>query len=294
MGNAIAVLTHAGRGQSVMVGDQSHIYRYEAGGPSTLGGSPMYVLPTDAYGMLDLAEIEAGITDESDDHQSATGLICVENTHNRRGGKVLNVAKLEAIANIAHAHHIPVHVDGARIFNAAIALKLPVSTLVQSVDSLMFCISKGLSAPVGSLLVGDGDFIRRAKRTRKLLGGGMRQVGIIAAAGVVALNQMVDRLAEDHENCRRLAYGLADFPQIEVKPEDVVTNIMLFSLRREQGPAVSLEETNLFLQKAAEHGVLLSPMGDNIRAVTHYGLEAQDIDAALIGIRRALIEMNFG
>jgi threonine aldolase len=293
MGNAIAVLTHAGRGKSVMVGDQSHIYRYEAGGPSTLGGSPMYVVPTDTYGMLDLTELAANITDESDEHEAATGLICVENTHNRRGGKVLNVEQIEAITTIAHAHHIPVHVDGARIFNAATALNLPVSSLVQTVDSLMFCISKGLSAPVGSLLVGNTEFIRRAKRTRKLLGGGMRQAGIIAAAGIVALNQMVDRLAEDHENCRRLAYGLADLPQVEIKAEEVVTNILIFTLRNAQGQTLSVEETNIFLQRAEEHDVQLSLMGGaNIRAVTHYGIETHHIDDALIGIKRALVEMD--
>lgn len=295
MGNAIAVLTHAGRGQSVMVGDQSHIYHYEAGGPSTLGGSPMYVLPTDAHGMLDLTEMEAGITDESDDHEAATGLICVENTHNRRGGKVINVEQVEAITTIAHAHHIPVHMDGARIFNAAVALNLPVSALVQSADSLMFCISKGLSAPVGSLLVGNTEFIRRAKRTRKLLGGGMRQAGIIAAAGIIALNQMVERLAEDHENCRRLAHGLAEFPQIEIKPEEVATNILIFKLRNAQGQAISLAETNFFLQKAAKHDVQLALIGGiNIRAVTHYGIEAHHIDAALTGIKHALRDMNIG
>jgi threonine aldolase len=293
MGNAAAVLTHVGRGQSVMVGDQSHIYRYEAGGPSTLGGAPMYVLPTDAYGMLDLDEIAAGITDDSDEHESPTGLICIENTHNRRGGKVLTVEQMDAIASLAHTHHIPVHVDGARIFNAAIALNLPVSALVQNADSLMFCISKGLSAPVGSLLVGTTDFIRRARRTRKLLGGGMRQAGIIAAAGIVALNQMVDRLAEDHENCRRLAYGLADLPQVEIKPEEVRTNILVFSLRDAQRQPLSLEKTNIFLQRAEEYGVRLSLIGgSNIRAVTHYGIEGQHIETALTGIQHALADMR--
>lgn len=293
MGNATAILSHVGRGQSVMVGDQSHIYHYEAGGPSTLGGAPMYALPTDAHGMLDLAEMEAGIADESDEHVAATGLICVENTHNRRGGKVLTLEQMNAIATVAHKHRIPVHVDGARIFNAAVALNLPLRTLVHNADSLTFCVSKGLSAPVGSLLVGSSEFIRRARRARKLLGGGMRQAGIIAAAGIVALNQMVDRLADDHENCRRLAYGLAHLPQVEIKPDEVITNILVFSLRDAQQQPLSLEQTNLFLQKAEEYGVLLGLIGgSNVRAVTHYGIETHHIEAALTGIQRALTDIS--
>lgn len=143
MGNAIAVLTHAGRGQAVIVGDESHIYHYEAGGPSTLGGSPLWVVPNNANGTLDLAKVEAGIADESDEHVAATALICLENTHNRCGGKVLTVEQTHAIASLAHQHGVAVHVDGARIFNAAIALNTSVSALVEEVDSLMFCLSKG-------------------------------------------------------------------------------------------------------------------------------------------------------
>ncbi len=292
MGNATAVLAHAGRGEAVMVGNQSHIYHYEVGGASTLGGSPMYVIPTDANGMLDLYKIETGISDGSDEHAAPTALLCIENTHNRCGGTVLNLEQLEALTSLAHAHGITVHMDGARIFNAATALGVPVSTLAQQVDSMMFCLSKGLSAPVGSIVVGSREVIHKAHRMRKLLGGGMRQAGIIAAAGIVALEQMVERLAEDHEHCKQLAYGLADYSQIEIDVERVVTNIVNFAVLNTQQQRLTHEETMQFLTKAQEHGVLMGTIGEGtIRAVTHYGLDAQDIQTALTGIRRALIDM---
>lgn len=293
MGNAVAVLSHAGRGQSVMVGDQSHIYRYEVGGASTLGGSPMYVVPTQANGMLDPYQVEIGISDGSDEHSAATALLCIENTHNRCGGVVLHSEQIESLTSVAHAHGVKVHMDGARIFNAATALGVPVSSLLRSVDSMMFCLSKGLSAPVGSLVVGSREFIFQAHRMRKLLGGGMRQAGVLAAAGIVALEQMVERLAEDHENCKRLAYGLADYPQIEVDVERVATNMVNFSVRNAQQHRLTHAETLQFLAKAQERGVLMGTMGEGvIRAVTHYGIEAEDITQVLAGIRRALIDMQ--
>ncbi|MFL5625632.1 MAG: low-specificity L-threonine aldolase [Ktedonobacteraceae bacterium] len=293
MGNIIAMLIHAGRGQAIIVGDQSHIYRSEAGGPATLGGSPMYVVPTHPDGMLDLDKVRAGIADESDDHVAATALICLENTHNRCGGTVLSAAQVEAISTLAHQHSLQVHIDGARIFNAAVALGIPVSVLAQSVDSLMFCFSKGLSAPVGSILTGSKEFIRRARRIRKLLGGGMRQAGILAAACIVALEQMVERLAEDHAHCQLLARGLAEFAQIDIEPERVVTNILIFKLYNAQQQRLTETETLQFLAKACEHGVLLSHMGGStIRAVTHYGIENHHITAALAGINRALKEIG--
>lgn len=293
MGNTIAMLTHTGRGQVVIVGDESHVYRYEAGGVSTLGNAPMYVVPTLHDGSLDLDKVRAGIADESDEHVAATALVCIENTHNRCGGTVLTVEQVQTIANLAHAHRVAIHMDGARIFNAAIALGIPISELVASVDSVMFCLSKGLSAPVGSLLLGSKDFIRRAHRIRKLLGGGMRQAGILAAAGIIALEQMVERLADDHEHCKHLAYGLADYPQIEIHPERVVTNILNFSLHNAQNERLTEAESLSFLDKARANGVLMGSMGDGIiRAVTHYGIEQQHITLALQGIRKTLIEMR--
>ncbi len=293
MGNAIATLTHTGRGQAVLVGDESHIYHYEAGGPSTLGGAPMWVVPNNADGTLDLAKVQAGIADESDEHVAATALLCLENTHNRCGGRVLTVAQTQAAAALAHKHDVKVHIDGARIFNAAVALRTPVSTLVQDVDSLMFCLSKGLCAPVGSVVVGSKEFIRRAHRTRKLLGGGMRQAGIIAAAGIVALEQMVDRLEEDHEQAKILAQGLADYPQIVIDADAVETDIVMFSLRNVHNQPATLSETEEFLGRVQQRGVLMGHMGGGkIRAVTHYGIEQQHITIALSEIRHVLIEMH--
>jgi threonine aldolase len=293
MGNTAAVLAHAGRGEAVMVGDQSHIYRYEVGGASTLGGAPMYVIPTSPDGMLDLEKIKHGITNGSDEHTAPTALLCIENTHNRCGGAVLSIKQIEALTSLAHEHSVQVHMDGARIFNAATALGIPVSTLARTIDSMMFCLSKGLSAPVGSMVVGSKAFIDKAHRMRKLLGGGMRQAGIIAAAGIVALEQMVGRLAEDHENGQRLAHGLADYPQIEINVERVMTNIVNFSVLNAQHQRLTDAETLQFLDKAREHGVLMGTMGEGtIRAVTHYGISADDISTALAGIRRALIDMH--
>lgn len=293
MGNTVAVMAHSGRGESFIVGDQSHIYHYEVGGASTLGGSPRIVVATDANGMLDLHQIEVNFSDGSDEHSAPTTLLCIENTHNRRGGTVLNVEQVEALTTLAHGHGVAVHMDGARVFNAATALKVPVDTLVRTIDSVMFCLSKGLSAPVGSMVVGSREFIRRAHRMRKLLGGGMRQAGILAAAGIVALEQMVERLVEDHEHARQLAVGLADYPQIDIDTDRVVTNIVIFSLHDAEQQPLSEAETMRFLAKAREHNLLMGLIGEGrIRAVTHYGIDANDIQAALVGIRRALIDLQ--
>ncbi len=292
MGNASALLAHAGRGEAVIVGDQSHIYRYEVGGASTLGGSPMVVVQNEVDGMLNLRQLSVNFADGSDEHSAPTVLLCIENTHNRCGGTVLSRQQVEMLANFAHERGMKIHMDGARVFNAAVALGIPVSELVQPVDSVMFCLSKGLSAPVGSLLVGSREFIQRAFRMRKMLGGGMRQAGVLAAAGIVALEQMIERMAEDHENSKLLARGLADYPQIDVQVERVVTNMVMFSVRNADSEPLSEAQTEQFLVKAREHGVLMGHMGEGkIRAVTHYGIHAQDIERALAGIRRALIEM---
>lgn len=293
MGNTAAVMAHVGRGEAFIVGDQSHIYLNEQGSASTIGGAPRVVVHTDAGGMFDLREVRANIDDGSDDHNAATKLLCLENTHNYCGGAVLSVAQVEALAELAHARGLTVHMDGARVFNAATALGVPVKELVSSVDSVMFCLSKGLSAPVGSMIVGSRAFIRRAHRVRKLLGGGMRQAGIFAAAGIVGLEQMVERLAEDHENSKLLAAGLADYPQIEIQPASVVTNIVIFSLRAATGQILGKTSTDLFVSKAREHGVLVGAISDEkIRAVTHYGITDEDIKTALSALRRVVIEMG--
>lgn len=293
MGNTASILARVGRGEAFIVGNRSHIYLNEQGGASTLGGVSQRVVRTDAGGMFDLCEVLANIDDGSNDHNAATKLLCLENTHNYCGGTVLNVKQVKELTDLAHAHGLAVHMDGARAFNAATALDIPVKELVSSVDSVMFCLSKGLSAPVGSMVVGDRAFIKRAFRARKLLGGGMRQAGIIAAAGVVALEQMVERLGEDHENSKLLAQGLADYPQIEIQTDSVMTNIVIFSLRDSAGQILGKDQTELLMRKTREQGVLIGAINaEKIRAVTHYGISAEDVKIALNVIRHALIEMG--
>jgi threonine aldolase len=280
MGNAIAILVHCRRGDEVLVGDRAHIYLYEVGGAARLNGSPVRAIPTLPDGTLNREKL-AGSFFGDDVHEARTGLLCLEDTHNMCGGRVIAPETLRDLAAPARARHLPVHLDGARIFNAAVALGMPAARIAAEVDSVMFCLSKALSAPVGSMLAGSGDFIAEARRVRKLLGGGMRQAGILAAAGIVALNEMVERLAEDHANARRLAEGLTRIQGISVDPAAVESNMVFFD-------APDGENTRLVEAVAAE-GVLFSGSDDGrIRAVTHYGISGEDIDAALGMIGRAV------
>ena len=285
MGNAIALLTHCRRGDEILMGDRSHTYMYEVGGAARLNGSfarPVRTLPD---GTLD-AESLAGSFHGDDVHEARTGLLSLENTHNMCGGRALSAATLARLASPARARGLPVHLDGARLFNAAIALSVPASELADPVDSVMFCLSKGLCAPVGSMLAGPTDFIGEARRTRKLLGGGMRQAGILAAAGIVALSEMVDRLAEDHDNAKMLALGLAELPGIRIELESVETNILFFDLAGPDDERIPVEP---LVRLAAERGVLVSSGDDGrIRAVTHYGITASAVRRALDVFREAL------
>ena len=274
MGNVCAMLTHCGRGDEIILGDQAHTYLSEAGAPAVLGGITPRPLRTHPDGTLDLAEVEGAIRADNV-HFPRSRLITVENTHNQCGGAVLPPEYMAKLGALARRHGLKIHLDGARIFNAAVALGLPVSALTRDVDTVQFCLAKGLSAPLGSILAGPADFIREAHRTRKILGGGMRQVGIAAAAGIVALNEMVDRLAEDHANARRLAEGLADLPGLSLDPTRVQTNIVIFGV--DQGLNV-----HDVVERLKQAGVLVSAFyGPRIRAVTHYGITAQDVDQAL-------------
>ncbi|HLY29567.1 MAG TPA: low-specificity L-threonine aldolase [Ktedonobacterales bacterium] len=282
MGNTVAILTHCRRGDEIIVGDRSHIYLYEVGGAARLNGSPARSVPTLPDGTLDRTRL-ASAFQGADIHEARTGLLCIEDTHNMCGGRVIPPETLRELAAPARQRGLPVHMDGARIFNAAIALGAPASTLAAEVDSVMFCLSKGLSAPVGSMLAGSREFVAEARRVRKLLGGGMRQAGIIAAAGIVALNEMVDRLAEDHANARHLAEGLANIPGIAIEPGIVETNIFFFSVAAGSAATAALAEAT------AREGVLLSGGDDGrIRVVTHYGISASDIDHALAVIERCV------
>jgi len=275
MANLISLLTHCGRGEEVILGDQAHIFYYEQGGSAAVGGIHPRTVTNQPDGTLDLDAIKAAIRGD-DPHFPRTRLIAIENTHNRCSGSPLPPDYLQAVADLAAEYGLGVHMDGARIFNAAVALGVPVAALADPVDSLSFCLSKGLSAPVGSLICGRRAFIRATRRNRKLLGGGMRQAGVIAAAGIVALQEMTGRLAEDHHNARRLAEGLSAMRRARVDPDRVRTNIIYVDLAAVGPPAV---ETVAYL---AEEGVRVGATGPRqFRAVTHYGITGGDVENAL-------------
>ncbi len=283
MGNLVGVLSHAGRGQEAIVGDEAHIYHYEVGGISALGGVVFHPIPNGPRGELNPDDVARAIRPPNV-HFAQAGVVCLENTHNRCGGAALRPEQLDAVADVAHARGVPVHLDGARIFNAAVALGVPAARLAAKMDSVTFCLSKGLAAPVGSVLVGSRDYIDRARRIRKSVGGGMRQAGVIAAAGIVALTHMVDRLAEDHARAKRLAEGLAALEEIDLDPETVETNIVVFRL----SPRAKVTPDQ-FLAACRKEGVLLSTFGDGrLRAVTHWMIEDEDVERALQVVARVV------
>ncbi|MQG39107.1 MAG: low-specificity L-threonine aldolase [SAR202 cluster bacterium] len=273
MGNLIGVLIHCNRGEEVIAGALSHICRGEAGGISVLGGVAIQPINTAPDGSLAIEDIEAAIKPD-DYHFPITKLISVENTHNATGGKPLTASYMNKVRLLAQKHSLKIHVDGARLFNAAIALETPVKELVQDAETVSICLSKGLSAPVGSLLCGSEEDIAKARRIRKMLGGGMRQAGIIAAAGKIALTEMVERLAEDHSNARKLALGLAEINGIEIQPEELPTNLVFFKV-----PEGRSKE---FATKLGQKGIKVGEREDSRwRLVTHYGITSDDIDYSL-------------
>lgn len=282
MGNLSALLSHATRGQKIIVGEQNHIFVYEAGGASALGGLVFHTVPNQPDGSLEPQALAAALQVPDDPHYAPAGLICLENTHNRCGGVVVPLSVMASTRALAQQYGLPVHLDGARVFNAAVALGVDVREITQHVDSVQFCLSKGLAAPVGSLLAGSEELIYHARRARKMLGGGMRQAGIIAAAGIVALNEMVDRLAEDHANARRLAAGLAMLPGLSLDLASVQTNIVFFSPDPKRFSAEQL------IAALREHGILVGGGYGRVRAVTHYGISSADIDQALETFARVL------
>ncbi|MHB0858857.1 MAG: low-specificity L-threonine aldolase [Anaerolineae bacterium] len=285
MGNLVALLTHCRRGDEVILGDQAHIFAYEAGGISVLGGAMAHTVPNQPDGTLDPLAVEAAVRGDNI-HFPRTRVVCLENTHNRCGGAVLNPAQMAAIKAVAHRHGLAVHLDGARVFNAAVALGIPVREIAAQVDTVQFCFSKGLAAPVGSMICGPRDFIAEARRNRKLVGGGMRQAGVLAAAGIVALEQMVDRLAEDHENAHALAVGLSETSGLVVDPDSVQTNIVMLGLSRSDITAERLAAA------LGAQGVLVSVMDPTrMRAVTHYGITRQDTEQAVQTIRRVMQQL---
>jgi len=279
MSNLIALLTYCHRGDEVIMGDQAHIFWNESAGAAALAGAQSRLVPNDDQGRISPADVEAAIRPKTNIHFPPTTLVCLENTHNRCSGMVLTPEDTKGVADVAHAAGAAVHLDGARIFNASVALEVPPAELVKDVDDVSFCLSKGLSCPVGSVIVGTQDFIDQARKWRKMIGGGMRQAGVIAAAGLVAMDTMIDRLADDHANAKKLAEGLANIDGLRVDPERIQTNIVIF----EVDPAMSTVQE--FMAALDREGVKVSYPGEHtIRMVTHREIDSSEIDDALARI----------
>lgn len=283
MGNLIAALVHCQRGEEAIMGHLGHTFLFEAGGISALGGVFVQTLHNQPDGTLQLDEVARAIRG-SDIHQPVSRLLILENTHNRCGGTVISPEYMQQAGDLAHSRGLRLHLDGARIFNAAAALGVPVSTLTASADSVTFCLSKGLCAPVGSVLCGTSDFITKARRIRKQLGGGMRQAGVLAAAGIVALEQMTGRLAEDHTRARRLADGLSGLPELE------------FPLGKPQSNMVFVKLSESYPQDAKEVAARLKTAGikvgvvdvKTLRMVTHYWIDDTGIDRTIAAFKAVL------
>jgi threonine aldolase len=274
MANQLAIKTHVMPGDEIIIDKEAHIFYYECAATAVISGAQFRCLSGER-GILSAEMIESAIR-SPDIHQPPSRLVCLENSHNRGGGSVYPEASLAAIAGLASRRGLRLHLDGARLFNAALATNARVSELARHADSVSVCLSKGLGAPVGSVLCGSADFIAAARRFRKMLGGGMRQAGILAAAGIHALDHHVERLAEDHALAKRLAQGLARIPGLGLDPETVVTNIVIYDVA---GTGLSADEV---VERLAAEGVLMIPFGPTtVRAVTHLDVASTDLDAAL-------------
>ena len=283
MGNLAGILAHCQRGDEVIVGRKNHVFLHEAGGISVLGGVHSNQLPNQPDGSLALEDISAAIRSD-DPHEPITRLICLENTHNGCGGVFQTPEYTRQVSEFAHQRGLAVHLDGARIFNAAVAQGIKAKELAASVDSVTFCLSKGLCAPVGSVLCGSKAFIAKAIRLRKMLGGGMRQAGILAAAGIIALETMVDRLSDDHNRAQKLADGLKQVPGLTLDPGTPATNMVFLSLK----PEIKLTTEEVFrgLKKC---GVLIDAAGERyFRLVTHYWIEDTGVEEAVSAFREVL------
>ena len=276
MGNLASILAHCGRGDEIILGDQAHTFLFEAGGIAALGGIHPHTLPNQADGTLKLEDIKAAIRPDNP-HMPTTRLVTLENTHNRCGGEPLTVAYTQAVGKLAHKNNLIFHLDGARIFNAAAALDVDVKELAAPTDSVTFCLSKGLCAPVGSVICGSKNFIYRAHRIRKQLGGGMRQAGILAAAGIVALQDIALRLKDDHIRARNLASGLAQIPGVVLNPKKPASNMVYLSL--EESIPVNAKQV---AKKLKDAGILVGPVGTRqFRLVTHYWIDDQAVEQTI-------------
>ncbi|MEO5859350.1 MAG: GntG family PLP-dependent aldolase [Pyrinomonadaceae bacterium] len=285
MANQIAIKVHTKPGDEVVIEDRGHIYLHEMGSASVISGVLLRpVRSEDRSGHLKWSEIESGLHIDHDYHGSATGLICLENSHNMAGGTVMTADHCKDLCDRAHAHNIPVHLDGARVFNGAVALGATVADLTRHCDSVQFCLSKGLGAPVGSMLVGSREFIDEARAWRKRLGGGMRQAGILAAAGLIALEESPKRLHEDHTNARRLTEGLAAIDGVSFDPASVVTNIVIFDVSATgRTPAAICDHLK-------QHNILALGWDSVIRMVTHNGINGDDVLAVTIALTKLMTD----
>jgi threonine aldolase len=285
MGNQVAIKLHTRPGTEIVIEERGHILNYEMATMAAVSGTLARPVRTaDGSGILAWSDIETGLHANSPYYVAPTSLIVIENSHNFAGGACYTRERTEEICNRSHALGIPVHLDGARIFNAAAALGESVATLARPVDSVMFCLSKGLGAPIGSMLLGKKAFIDEARSWRKRLGGGMRQVGVLAAAGLVALEESPPRLLEDHANARRLAEGVAEIDGVAIDPESVRTNIVIFDVS-----GTGLAAADICQKLRAEHGVLAVPFPPTIRFVTHYDVSREDIERALRALRTVIL-----
>jgi threonine aldolase len=277
-GNLLAILAHCQRGEEYIAGQQAHCYRYEAGGAAVFGGVQPQPIEFEGDGRLDLAKVAAMIK-PADDHFAITRLLCLENT---QAGRALPLDYQREAAALAREYGLKLHLDGARVFNAAVRQQVPVSEITCYYDSISFCLSKGLGAPVGSILVGSREFIARAHRWRKMAGGGMRQVGILAAAGIYALKHNVVRLVEDHQNAKRLAEGLCNIEGLDVELDKVDTNMVFVSMTLEKQPQL--------IDCLKKQGILIGGYGQ-LRLVTHHDIAADDVPVVVEAFEKALARL---